>query len=532
MARKVSKDSGKPDGEIFENMPPGATRRQVVTGWQSRDRIWEWAGQGRSDEQIAVNVHVKPAVVRHIRGLRPAPSVPPSVPAPAGRAQGGPPARADPAGSSPAASPVVSPGDSLEVSPVVSRDSRSDSPYASPAPSPDSPGVSPAGSPFTRRDPTLNELDRARVLMPEMKSLHASGASFSEIARKYRLPIATIEAMIGPQSATDFPSGSWGLDVSEREIQTRGGFVVADSITKEIERIVKLSGGGPNQAALIAERFAYYRPDDYTALERILLESGATPATARSAIGLYRERTGEVLGKPGRDEERDDDSPRARMRELDRRQLDTLSLREYEARVKLLEREASGQPATPSAPSPEVAELREEVRRLKELVNLRERDEAVRSATQPLHARIHELESGRARESPEVEAERAATTVKTAAQSRAVDIASDRLEKAPTVMALLNTPRGRKVAAVLDARVDELAKEYGVETEGVRLIEPSEDEMKAALARLEGALGQTEPPAPPPAPAPGAHRVRIPVPRPEPEQSSIEISGTGGITSR
>ena len=268
--------------------------------------------------------------------------------------------------------------------------------------------------------------------------------------------------------------------------------MVGDTVSAEVERIVKLSGGNAQTAGLVSERFSYYSPDDYSSLERILLEAGATPATMRSAVNLYRERTRSVHStEPAKEE--DDDSPRARLREVRRQELEELDMRMYRATVLAKEREAAGPPASPQATDPVVADLREKIRSL-EASNAEYRaNERIGAATAPLTERIKQLERSTARESPSIEAERTSNSVRYDAQSRAVDIVGNRVERAPTISQLLNTDRGRRIAAVMDRRLEDLETEYGIgPAEGARLITQSDEHMAESLRRLQAGDEQAE----------------------------------------
>jgi hypothetical protein len=262
--------------------------------------------------------------------------------------------------------------------------------------------------------------------------------------------------------------------------------LLTDSVSSELGRILRMSGLNSNAVAMATERFSFYSPDDYGRLETILLELGAPPTAVRSAVGLYKLRTGglEPPDGPKAKEETDDDAALAKLK---RRRWELLESRMLEAEIARMERD--GQPG-PQQADPELAALKAEVATLRSDLKLREVEDRHARELAGLEGRYKAELADVRRGAPPT-----SDSVKLAMQSKAADLAvsqaADRLHDAPrvgpTFNKLLDSPTVSKAIERTAARLLSDPADAG-HTFPV----PTPEEWERAMREADG-RGTTEP---------------------------------------
>lgn len=122
-------------------------------------------------------------------------------------------------------------------------------------------------------------------------------------------------------------------------------------------------------------------------------------------------------------------------------------------------------------------------------------------------------------ESIALDAEARAVGLKYDTQGRLMGTVADRADKAPTLLQLANTPRGKRLLEIADRRIERLQQEEGVPHQGEgdtggEWVEPTDAKLQQAAALLERAASADEVPPPVVSRSP---RVTMPGSRPQEE---------------
>lgn len=310
-----------------------------------------------------------------------------------------------------------------------------------------------------RREPSEQEIARARLAADRIWGLAALEVSRAQIGRLTHLPVAAVEAVLS-EARPAAPPGAprdddYGWPMSGEAPPRSPPPAVATTIYDGLRDTLRLAGVNAGAAELAIRRFGFYNPNDYAKLSEILSEMGVPQAAVRSGVSYYRELT-EGPSKAVRGTEAED--PNARLQAKLSADLESRLLL---ARIRSIERE--GQPSAQGAGDPA---LTAKIGSLEAMVsNLTHTLEADR--TEARHrAELRDQEERHARElaaarsaipsEGEIDRKKAlnAAELQAAALARGVDALGRRLDSAGGLQQLAKAAIGAATPEVSRATVD------------------------------------------------------------------------------